>query len=98
MLRHVTPPSTFANSDTETGMTSAPVLASNSAVRGNASDAMMRLPITSTSPDHGSSTGTATSDDDGSGDTSIQSAFTRNRPSGSALHADLRCRHLITGT
>src|SRR6266571_715506 len=70
-LKQVTPPSTFANSDTAT---------------------------VSTSPAHGSTAGTSTSADDGSGETSIHSRFTSNRPSGSALHAVLRCRHSSTGT
>src|SRR5262245_13718021 len=57
-LIQVTPPSTFANSETDTGTTSSPVLASSSNVCGNASDAITASSITRMSPAHCSDSGT----------------------------------------
>ena len=87
----VTPPSAFANSDTD-GMTRARVR--RRAVSGNASDAMIVESITSTSPAHGSFSGTSTVEPAGSGDASIHFELTRKRPSGSALHARLEMQAL----
>jgi hypothetical protein len=88
----VTPPSAFANSLTETGITSSP--ATQEVVSGNASDAMIRSPVT-TSP--------AAVLPSERYELVLESVrlnegrFTKDFRRG-ALHADLRWRQPRTGT
>jgi rhomboid family GlyGly-CTERM serine protease len=97
MLKHVTPASALANSDTWAVRTPYPFWSSTSAVRRWAADTHTIAPTRMTLAPHGSLTCTLTSEKSFTADASIQAGLTRSVESSSAAQAVLRCKHPWTG-